>query len=79
MFAVFWSLPSGIVLVAFFTDSERHPPFHATPGNIASLCAILTIPAIHLLSIVGAIYYWCTERKQKVIVYKPKGEISVDL
>jgi hypothetical protein len=81
MFAVFWSLPSGIIIFALVIGFHEIPPLKTflTFKGIVQICALLAVPGIHLLSIIGAIYYWCTERKQKVTVLKTKGEICVGM
>ena len=72
LFAVFWSLPSGISVVAFIF-------FLQDGASFGRLCGALVFPAIHLCSILAAIYYWFTERKQKVTVLKTSGEIGTDI
>lgn len=67
LFAVFWSPPSVISALLFFD-------FLQCDAGVWALGGALVFPAIHVLSIVGAIYYWITEHKRKVTVLKIGGE-----
>lgn len=75
LFAVFWSLPSALcilILVCGIQDRDKGHPIHMGVG----FCVLLAGVAIHLCSIIGAVYYWLTERKRKVTVIKTEGEIG---
>jgi len=70
LFAVFWSLPSGLSMMFFVFGLHDG-------ASVGRLCGALVFPAIHVCSIAGAIYYWITERKEKVTVLDSKGGIGV--
>lgn len=77
LFAAFWSFPSGLCIMGLVLAFQS--PGGVMSGGIGPWCALLIAPAIHLWSIIAAVYYWRTERKQKVTVLKTSGEISSDL
>jgi hypothetical protein len=77
LFAVFWSLPSSLVILALVLGyQDRTNNFNVTPSGIARLCGMLAVLGIHLWSIIALIYYWCTERKRKVTVLHTGGEVD---
>lgn len=84
LFAVFWSLPSGVVVMMIVLGAQDRLnaggalSWPSTPGGIAGACAVLAVPVIHLWSIIAAIYYWCTERKRRVTVLHTGGDVFAD-
>ena len=59
LFALLWSLPSGLSVVAFRDFLQRG-------SGWGSLCGALVFPAIHLFIIAAAICYWRAECQQRV-------------
>ena len=59
LFALLWSLPSGLSALAFRDFLQRGSGWGA-------LCGALVFPGIHLFIIAAAIHYWGTERQQRV-------------
>src|SRR5687767_1318443 len=72
LFAVFWSFPSGfVILLLVLAHQDRvssGSSLSFTSTAIAGACMVVVIVGLHLWSILGAIYYWRTERKRKVTV-----------
>lgn len=58
LFALLWSLPSGICALLFHDFLQRGSGWGA-------LCGVLVFPAIHLIVIASAIHFWRIERKQR--------------
>lgn len=75
LFAVFWSLPSGLCVMGLVFAIQA--PGGISSAGVGPLCALLVAPTVHLWSIIAAIYYWRTERKQKVTILKTRGEIGI--